>query len=130
MMKLRKALEYKDGILKYQYPVDDGTGREVSKKFTAIIINTVSTGRKYTVFVKSNPPFIFNFSVAALAWGGQKLIWAPCILSTRQFFKCVLSFGGDCNTLIALQFILSRATSQGAPGNSGFPLKPHFSGKR
>ncbi len=25
-----------------------------------------------------------------------KLIWARCILSTRQFFKCVLSFGGDC----------------------------------
>ena len=25
-----------------------------------------------------------------------KLILAPCILSTRKFFKCVLSFGADC----------------------------------
>ncbi len=29
-----------------------------------------------TVFVKSNPPFVFDFSVDPLHWGGQKLTWS------------------------------------------------------
>ncbi len=33
-----------------------------------------------------------------------KLIWVPCILSTQPFFKCILSFGGDCRDLRCLPY--------------------------
>ncbi len=45
-----------------------------------------------TVFVKRNPPFVFNFSVGPLLWGGQKLTWLYICMGV---VKLLMYFGFD-----------------------------------
>ncbi len=46
----------------------------------------------YTVFVKSYPPFVCNFSVGPLRWGGQNLTWSNICMGV---VKMLMYFGFD-----------------------------------